>query len=125
MVRAMTPAKSDLCFQAAVERPFSGVFRAGTGKWEGHDYRVEVVTERIGLDAMDVVMDFRDLEAALDRWLAPLEGCLLPEAGIESPAALAQRLLDALTPQVPAPARVVEVTLTDGRGYRVSVHPPQ
>ena len=119
----MAPAKSKLRFQAAVERPFSGVFCTRSGGWEGHDYLVEIVAEREGLDAMDVVVDFRDLEAALDRWLAPLDGLLLPEAGIGSPSALAQRLLDELAPQVPPPARIARVTLTDGRGCRISVTP--
>jgi len=66
-----------LSFQAAVERPVSVVFRTVGGAWEGHDYRVEVIAEREGLDAFDVVMDFRDLEAALDRFLSPLNGQLL------------------------------------------------
>ena len=116
-------SKSDLHFQAAVERPLSVVFRTPAGAWEGHDYRVEVVTERKGLDAVDVVMDFRALEAALDRWLAPLNGRLLSEAGLSGPVELAQRILAELAPKVPAPARLVEVALIDGRGYRLSVKP--
>jgi 6-pyruvoyl-tetrahydropterin synthase len=119
----MTSRKSDLRFQAAVERPLSVVFRAPSGAWEGHDYRVEVVTERQGLDAVDVVMDFRDLEAALDRWLAPLHGRLLSESGLSGPVDLAQRLLEELAPKVPAPAHLSEVALIDGRGYRISVKP--
>ena len=121
----MTPAKSDLHFQAAVERPLSVVFQNSTGAWEGHDYRVEVVTGRKGLDAVDVVMDFRVLEAALDLWLAPLNGKMLSEAGLGGPVDLAQRLLEELAPMVPVPARLVEVALIDGRGYRISVKPPQ
>ena len=64
------PGSTSLLFQAAVERPLNVVFQAADGRWEGHDYRVEVVTERQGLDGFDVVMDFRDLEAALDELLA-------------------------------------------------------
>jgi 6-pyruvoyl-tetrahydropterin synthase len=116
-------ARSELQFQAAVERPLSVVFRTPEGAWEGHDYKVEVVTARQGLDAVDVVMDFRDLEAALDAWLAPLHGRLLSEAGLQGPADLAQRLLEELAPKVPAPARIVEVALIDGRGYRLSIQP--
>ncbi len=121
----MAPEKSDLYFQAAVERPLSVVFRAADGSWEGHDYRVEVVTERKGLDALDVVMDFRDLEAALDRRRAPLRGRLLSEAGLGGPADLARRLLEELAPGVPAPARLVEVALTDGRGCRIAAKSPR
>lgn len=121
----MSPAKSELHFQAAVERPLSVVFQNSTGAWEGHDYRVEVVTERQGLDALDVVMDFRVLEASLDQWLAPMHGRLLSEAGLGGPVELAQRLLEELAPKVPSPARLTEVALIDGRGRRISVKPPR
>lgn len=116
-------AKSELQFQAAVERPLSVVFRTPDGAWEGHDYRVEVVTERQGLDALDVVMDFRELEAALDAWLAPLHGRLLSESGFQGPVELARRLLEELAPKVPPPARIAEVALIDGRGCRLSIKP--
>ena len=113
-------SSSPLHFEAAVTRPLSVVFKAG-GAWEGHDYTVEVVAARQGLDAFDVVVDFRDLEAALDRSLAPLQGRLLSELGLDGPLALAQRLLAELAPFVPAPARLKEVALTDGTGRRISV----
>lgn len=110
-----------LRFQAAVERPLSVVFRSTDGRWEGHDYRVEVITERQGLDGYDVVVDFRDLEAALDAQLQPLQGRLLSELGLAGPHELAQQLLAALSPTVPAPARLAEVALTDGQGRRLSL----
>jgi len=113
-------SQSPLHFEAAVTRPLSVVFKTGE-VWEGHDYTVEVVTARRGLDAFDVVVDFRDLEAALDRSLAPLQGRLLSELGLDGPLALARRLLAELAPFVPAPARLKEVALTDGTGRRLSV----
>jgi len=116
----MPPIDDSLQFQAAVERSLSVVFRSREGAWEGHDYRVEAITERQGLDAFDVVVDFRDLEAALDARLAPLKGRLLEELGLEGPAALAQKLLRELASAVPPPARLVEVALTDGRGRRIA-----
>lgn len=109
-----------LHFEAAVTRPLSVVFRTGDA-WEGHDYLVEVVATRQGLDRFDVVVDFRDLEAALDRSLAPLQGRLLSDLGLAGPLALAQRLLAELAPFVPAPARLKEVALTDGTGRRLVV----
>ncbi|MDP2876366.1 MAG: 6-carboxytetrahydropterin synthase [Holophaga sp.] len=116
------PASSSLFrFQAAVERPLSVVFQRTDGAWEGHDYRVEVLTERQGLDSFDVVMDFRDLETALDRLLAPMQGRLLSDLGMEGPRALAQKLLVELAPTVPAPARLASVSLTDGQGRRLSL----
>jgi len=109
-----------LHFEAAVTRPLSVVFRSGDA-WEGHDYTVEVVTARQGLDGFDVVVDFRDLEAALDRSLAPLQRRLLSDQGLDGPLSLAQRLLAELTPFVPSPARLKEVALTDGTGRRLAV----
>ncbi len=114
---------SPLRFQAAVERSLSVVFRHPDGHWEGHDYRVEVLTERLGLDAFDVVMDFRDLEAALDALLAPLEGRMLSELGLTGPRDLAERLLAGLAPQVPPPAQLVSLALTDGCGRRLALRP--
>jgi 6-pyruvoyl-tetrahydropterin synthase len=110
-------------FSAAVERPLSAVFRTQEGAWEGHDYRVEVVVERTGLDGFDVVMDFRDLEADLDRILAPFQGRLLSELDLDGPLSLARRLLAGLAPGVPAGARLAEVALTDGTGRRLAVKP--
>lgn len=118
-----TPASRSLTFEAAVERPLSVVFQIPDGTWEGHDYRVEVITARQGLDAFDVVMDFRELEAAMDRILAPLQGRLLSELGLAGPLELARKLADELAPNVPSPARLSEVALTDGRGRRIAVRP--
>jgi hypothetical protein len=109
-----------LHFEAAVTRPLSVVFRRGD-RWEGHDYTVEVVAEREGLDGFDVVVDFRDLEAALDRALTPLQGRLLSDLGLDGPLALAHKLSTDLSPFVPAPARLKEVALTDGQGRRLAI----
>jgi 6-pyruvoyl-tetrahydropterin synthase len=103
-----------------VTRTLSVVFQA-QGRWEGHDYTVEVIAVRQGLDAFDVVVDFRDLEVALDHSLAPLQGRLLSDLGLDGPLALAQRLLAELAPFVPVPARLKEVALTDGRGRRMAI----
>lgn len=118
-----TPSTESLSFEAAVERPLSVVFRSTDGAWEGHDYKVEVVTARRGLDAFDVVMDFRELEAVMDRILAPLQGRLLSELGLAGPLELARKLAGELAPLVPAPAHLSEVALTDGRGRRIAVRP--
>ena len=117
------PASSPLRFEAAVERPLSTVFRAADGRWEGHDFTVQVIATRQGLDGFDVVVDFRELEAALEALLEPFQGRLLSDLGLDGPMALAARLLTALAPCVPAPARIAEVALTDGRGRRLSLRP--
>lgn len=112
---------SSLRFEAAVQRHLSVVYRSAAGAWEGHDYIVEVITARQGLDGFDVVVDFRELEAALDALLAPLQGQLLADLGLRDPMDLARRLATELAPKVPAPARVTEVALTDGRGRRLAL----
>jgi hypothetical protein len=118
-----SPAPASMQFEAAVQRPLSVVFRGPEGRWEGHDYLVEVVVARLGLDGYDVVMDFRELEAALDRLLEPLQNRLLEELALAGPLELAGRLATELAPCVPAPARLLEVALTDGRGRRLALRP--
>ncbi len=117
----MIAPSDSFSFEAAVERPLSVVFRRPDGAWEGHDYLVEVVAGRTGLDAMDVVVDFRELEAALDGLLAPLQGKLLSDLGLDGPRALAERLAAELSPKVDAPARLVSIALIDGRGRRLAL----
>ena len=119
----MNHASDSFSFEAAVERPLSVVFRRADGAWEGHDYLVEVVAGRPGLDAMDVVVDFRDLEAALDGLLAPLQGRLLSDLGLDGPLALAEKLARDLAPTLPTPARLVSISLVDGRGRRLALRP--
>lgn len=119
----MTGESGAFRFFAAVERPLSVVFRRADGAWEGHDYRVEIVVARTGLDGFDVVMDFRDLEAQLDRILAPCQGRLLADLGLEGPHQLAGRIAAELAPAVPAPACLEEVALTDGTGRRLAWKP--
>lgn len=82
---------------------------------------MEVVAARPGLDRLDVVVDFRDLEAALDRSLAPLQGKPLSGLGLAGALALAQRLFRELAPFVAAPARLQGVALSYGTGRRLVV----
>jgi len=112
-----------LHYEAAVERPLSVVYQTPDGRWEGHDYRVEVIAARQGLDGFDVVVDFRDLEAALDLRLEPLRGRRLSDLDLQGPMDLARMLAVELAAQVPAPARLMEVALTDGQGRRLAFRP--
>ncbi len=107
-------------FEAAVQRPLSIVFRHPNGAWEGHDYLIEVVTERQGLDSFDVVMDFRELESHLDALLDPFRGKLLSDSGINDPIELAQHLARELEKQVPHPAQIKEINLIDGHQQRLT-----
>jgi hypothetical protein len=99
------------------------VYQTPDGRWEGHDYRVEVIAARLGLDGFDVVVDFRDLEAALDQLLEPLRGRRLSDLDLAGPMDLARMLAVALGARVPAPARLLEVALTDGQGRRLAFRP--
>jgi len=102
-----------LRFEAAVQRHLSVVYRSAGGGWEGHDFLVEVITARQGLDGFEVVVDFRELE--------PIQGRLLGDLGRAGPLELAQRLAAELAPKVPAPSRLTEVACTDGRGRRLAL----
>jgi 6-pyruvoyl-tetrahydropterin synthase len=117
------PQDPRLHFEAAVERPLSVVYQTPDGRWEGHDYRVEVIAARQGLDGFDVVVDFRALEAALDGLLEPLRGRRLSDLGLLDPMALARLLATELALKVPPPARLAEVALTDGQGRRLAYRP--
>ncbi len=112
-----------LTFEAAVERPLSVAYRTAEGRWEGHDFRVEVIATRQGLDGFDVVVDFRDLEAALDALLEPLRGRLLEDMDLRDPQELARMLAEKLAQKVPPPARLAEIALTDGQGRRLAYRP--
>lgn len=107
-------------FEAAVQRPLSIVFRHPNGAWEGHDYLIEVVTGRQGLDSFDVVMDFRELETHLDVLLDPFRGKLLSELGIHDPIELAKHIADGLEKHIPSPAQIKEINLIDGHQQRLT-----
>ena len=108
-------------FQAAVEQSLSLAFQDKDGRWEGHDYRVTVVTERLGLNEHDVVMDFRVLEAALRSVLEPLRGCSLGELGMKGPLDVAKMIAEALAPTIVPPVKLVAVYLQDGTGRRLTL----
>jgi hypothetical protein len=112
---------SDLIFQAAVEAPLSLVLKTPYGAWEGRDYTVTVVAERVGLDEADGVVDFRVLEAALDKVLGPLRGRNLHEPGMDAPIDVAKRIAEAMAPSIAPPAKLAAVSLQDGAGRRVTL----
>jgi hypothetical protein len=120
---------SDLIFQAAVEAPLSLAFKNPDGAWEDRDYTVTVVAERTGLDAADVVVDFRALDAALDKALEPLRGRRLHGPGMESQTdaakwiaeAVASSIATSIAPSIAPPARLAAVSLQDGAGRRLTL----
>jgi len=118
---AMEHAEPPLIFQAAVERQLSLAFQNGAGQWEGHDYCVTAVAEREGLDEHALVVDFRELEAALKSALDTMRGRALGELGLDGPMDAAKKIADALAPTIAPPARLAEVSLQDGVGRRITL----
>jgi hypothetical protein len=108
-------------FLAAVERTLSLAFRNQDGAWEGHDDTVTVVAERDGLNDADVVVDFRTLEADLDRALALMRGPSAQEPDLDGPLDAAKRIAEAIAPSIAPPARLAYVSLQDGAGRRVTL----
>ena len=116
----MQETSNKYMFEAAVQRPLSVVFSHPNGAWEGHDYMIEVVTQRKGLDGFDVVMDFRELETHLDTLLDPFRGKLLSEFEIHDPIELAQHLERGLKNHVLPPVHIKEINLIDGHHQRLT-----
>jgi len=117
----MEHAEPPLIFQAAVERLLSLAFQNGAGQWEGHDYCVTAVAEREGLDEHGLVVDFRELEAALNAALDAMRGRALGELGLDGPMDAAKKIAEALAPTIRPPARLAEVSLQDGAGRRITL----
>jgi hypothetical protein len=118
-------ASSSLIFQAAVEAPLALAFKDPDGAWECRDYTVTVVAERVGLDEADVVVDFRVLEAALDKALEPLRGRRPQEIGMDAPMDAAKWIAEAVAssvaPSIAPPATLAAVSLQDSAGRRVTL----
>lgn len=117
----MQKNSSIFIFEAAVQRPLNVVFKSSQGLWEGHDYIVEIVVERKGLDAFDVVIDFRELESALDELLGPVQGKLLSDIGLNTPQDLMQLIAKRMSEKIILPSRLREVNLVDGHQRRFSL----
>jgi hypothetical protein len=117
----MEHAESPFIFQAAVEKQLSLAFQNGAGQWEGHDYCVTAVAEREGLDEHGLVVDFRELEAALNTVLDAMRGCALGELGLDGPMDAAKKIANALSTTIAPPARLAEVSLQDGVGRRITL----
>ena len=99
------------------------VFQASNGSWEGHDYCVTVVVERYGLNELDVVMDFRDLETELIKILDPMRGHTLNELEMSEPLDIAKRIAQHIIPKLPHPVVLESISLQDGNGRRITLQP--
>ena len=88
----------------------------------GHNWHVRVRVASRQLDALETVMDFHRLEQLLQDIVGPLNhqylNALPPFAAAVNPSAerVAEYIGRALTQNIPAPARLVEVRVTEAPG---------
>lgn len=122
-------------YEASVEREFcaSHALRLPDGSLEpvhGHNWRLTVTVARPGLDAVETVMDFHELEAAVDRAIEPWQNRHLNdappfEAGGYNPSAerVAQAVAEAVAPQLPDAVTLTRVSVTEAPGCVAAYRP--
>jgi 6-pyruvoyl-tetrahydropterin synthase len=110
-------------FQAAVEQPLSLAHLNPNGQMESRDYCVTVVVERVGLDELDVVMDFRILEAALNSVLGPMQGHSIQGFDVDDTFDMVKKIAEDIIPYVKLPVKLAAVSLQDGAGRRMTLQP--
>jgi len=88
---------------------------------ECNDYIVTVIAERVGLDELDVVMDFRILEVALNSVLSPMHGRSLHELGMDEPLDVVKKIAEAISPSIQPPVKLAAVSMQDGAGRRITL----
>lgn len=108
-------------FKAKVIDSFSAAhslrgYQGDCERLHGHNYRVEVVVISDALDAVGIVMDFRDLKQALKGVLKELDHQYLNElpffaACNPSAENIAAHVFGRLQALVPSPARLHEVAV--------------
>ena len=121
-------------FSVTIDRTFCAAhaLRLPGGKTEpihGHNWHLSLIVARDdgGLDALDCVIDFHDLEARLDRVIGPWHNANLndvePFRTRVNPSAerVAEAVADAL--DLPSGARVIEVGVTEAEGCRATYRP--
>jgi hypothetical protein len=119
-----TSLSATIYFEAAVKRQLvlaRGVADEYFG--EVRKMTVEVVVASEKLDQYDVVVDFRDLEMALDEQLKPMHDSLSNDVGVGDILKVASKLANKLSFIVPKSSKVKEINFIDNNGRRVSLHP--
>lgn len=122
-------------YQATVQREFCAAhaLRLPDGSLEprhGHNWRVWVTVMRDGLDELETVMDFHQLEAGLDAVLAPWQNADLNEQptfrdGGYNPSAerVGQAIAEALMPTLPAGVTLHSVRVSEAPGCTATIVP--
>ena len=117
----MSTAPSPYIFQAAVELPLSLALNAQGDSTGSMDYKVTVAVERLGLDEMDVVMDFRVLETSLSTVLEPMHGHSLQDLGLKDLADAAKSIAESIAPSIPGPVRLASVSIENEAGRQMTL----
>ncbi len=122
-------------YELQVERVFHAAhaLRLYDGVMEeshAHDWRVFVHVAAEKLDAIDVVMDFHELERIIDQAIGPLDGMSLNEVEAlakVNPSAerVAEHIGRAIAADLPDHVRLTRLTVTEAPGCRASYVPRQ
>jgi len=117
----MSLVSQHYCFQAAVERPLSLASLNLDGQLECRDYIVTVVAERVELDELDVVMDFRILEATLNSALSFMQGRSIHELGMDGSLDVVKKIAEDMIPSIKPPVKLAAVSMQDLVGRRITL----
>ncbi|HOO46293.1 MAG TPA: 6-carboxytetrahydropterin synthase QueD [Deltaproteobacteria bacterium] len=117
-------------FTARVRDSFSSAHRlrgyeGDCERLHGHNYRVEAVVESAEVDAMGIVMDFRDMKNLLKEALSALDHHYLNELpAFEeiNPSAenIAKHIFTSLSARIQPPVRLKEVVVWENESCSVS-----
>ena len=117
-------------FELRIERRFfaSHALRLYDGSFEpphAHDWRVEVVVRAAKLDAIDVAIDFHELERIVAAALDPLRDTHLNDQPVftgKNPSAerVAEHIHAAVASKLPEGVELVSATITEAPGCRAT-----
>ena len=121
-------------FTARVKDSFSAAHRlreygGDCERLHGHNYKVEIAVHAETLNALGIVMDFRDLKNLLKEVLSGLDHQYLndlPAFAEVNPSAenIARHIFMSLTGKVPAPVELAEVLVWENDNTWVSYSKP-
>ena len=113
-------------YELVIERTFNAThaLRMADGRTEpmhGHDWHVAVCVGADALDAIDVVIDFHELEAMVAGVIRPWQHACLNDApafagGNPSAERVAERIATLVEPQLPQRVRLLSVAVTEAPG---------
>jgi hypothetical protein len=112
-----------LYFEAAVQRKLLLKDSLVGGHTDDDEITVEVVVTSERLDVYDVVIDFRELETAIDEQLLLFHGNLPDNFDVSAMLVVAAKLVKDITPMVPVCAKIMEISFIYSCGRRIRCVP--